>query len=118
MLITESRLEKIVTNYLDDIYVPDYGWVNSDFYQKEIERFGDLIFYVEDIESYYYYGNNSNSLSNDITFEGYELPLLEIYPHIAERLTMMFGDIWEPIFKKWFEEHTGLNVVQLTTDKI
>ena len=30
----------------------------------------------------------------------------------------VFGNIWKPIFKKWFEENTGLEVTQLTTDYI
>jgi hypothetical protein len=37
---------------------------------------------------------------------------------MAKKLDSTFGDIWKPIFKKWFEDNTGLEVAQFTTDYI
>jgi hypothetical protein len=128
VLITESRLESLIIDYLNDSYYPDYGWKGnskSDIgYQDEVDKWGDIVFFVDDQESYIYYGCNANAGPEDEFFAGYghlhnyECPLLSIYPYMSQRLDSAFGDIWKPIFKKWFEEHTGLEVAQLTTDYI
>lgn len=127
VVITESRLEKVVTDYLDDLYYPDYGWKGvsqpGSSYQDEVDRWGDIVFFVDDVDSYVYYGCNAGS-ENDRAFDGYgrlhnyKCPLLELNPHTAKRLDSIFGDIWRPIFQKWFKEHTGLEVAQFTTDYI
>jgi hypothetical protein len=124
IIITESRLEKVVTDYLDDIYVPDYGWSYPYVYQKDVNQYGDLVFFIDDKDSYIYYGCNANAGPEDEFFAGYghlhnyKCPLLSVYPVVAQRLDSTFGDIWKPIFKKWFEKNTGLEVAQLTTDNI
>lgn len=121
VVITESRLEKVVSDWLDDKYYPDYGW--NDNYQEDVDRWGDLVFFIDDRDSYVYYGCNAGS-ENDKMFNtyghlrNYKCPLLSIYPRVSKRLDSIFGDIWKPIFQKWFEEHTGLEVAQLTTDNI
>jgi hypothetical protein len=128
VVITESRLEKVITDYLDDFYYPNYGWKGnsrSDIgYQDEVDKWGDIVFFVDDQESYIYYGCNANAGPEDEFFAGYghlhnyECPLLSIYPYMAKKLDSTFGDIWKPIFKKWFEDNTGLEVAQFTTDYI
>ena len=124
IIITESRLEKVVTDYLDDIYVPDYGWSYPYVYQKDVNQYGDLVFFIDDKDSYIYYGCNANAGPEDEFFAGYghlhnyKCPLLSVYPVVAQRLDSTFGDIWKPIFKKWFEKNTGLEVTQLTTNYI
>ena len=124
VLITESRLESLIIDYLNDSYYPDYGWANPDVYQKDVKQYGDVLFFVDDRESYIYYGCNANAGPEDEFFAGYghlhnyKCPLLSVYPVVAQRLDSTFGEIWKPIFKKWFEEHTGLEVAQLTTDYI
>jgi hypothetical protein len=35
---------------------------------------------------------------------------------VGRKLTSLFGDLWKPIFKQWFEENTGLEVKQITDD--
>jgi hypothetical protein len=128
VLITESRLESLIIDYLNDSYYPDYGWKGnskSDIgYQDEVDKWGDIVFFVDDRESYVYYGCNANAGPEDEFFAGYghlhnyECPLLSIYPYMSQRLDSTFGDIWKPIFKKWFENNTGLEVAQFTTDYI
>ena len=123
VLITENRLEKLVTDYLDDLYQPDYGWSYPDVYQVGVKHYGDLVFFINDQDSYVYYGCNAGN-ENDRMFDAYghlhhyNCPLLSVYPRVSERLDSVFGNIWKPIFKKWFEENTGLEVTQLTTDYI
>ena len=128
VVITESRLESLIIDYLNDSYYPDYGWKGnskSDIgYQDEVNKWGDIVFFVDDQESYIYYGCNANAGPEDEFFAGYghlhnyECPLLSIYPYMSQRLDSAFGDIWKPIFKKWFEDNTGLEVTQLTTNFI
>ena len=128
VLITESRLKSLIIDYLNDSYYPDYGWKGnskSDIgYQDEVNKWGDIVFFVDDQESYIYYGCNANAGPEDEFFAGYghlhnyECPLLSIYPYMSQRLDSAFGDIWKPIFKKWFEDNTGLEVTQLTTNFI
>ena len=43
---------------------------------------------------------------------------LIVWDRAAGPLTDWFGDMWKPIFKKWFEENTGLTVNQITDDYI
>jgi len=123
VVITENRLEKVVTDYLDDMFYPDYGWEDEEYYRGELKINNELNFYIDDIDSYIYYGCNSGE-KNDKNFEPsgkleyYKCPLLSIYPYMAQRLDSVFGDIWKPIFKKWFEDNTGLEVTQFTTDYI
>jgi hypothetical protein len=124
VLITESRLEKVITDYLDDLYQPDNGWSYPDVYQVGVKHYGDLVFFIDDKDSYIYYGCNANAGPEDEFFAGYghlhnyKCPLLSVYPVVAQRLDSIFGDIWKPIFKKWFEKNTGLEVTQLTTNYI
>jgi hypothetical protein len=126
MIITENRLEKAIIKWLDDEYYPDYGWYENDragTYQDDVDKFGDVIFFIDDDESYTYYGCNANNrygnlFGDDGYLSKYECPLLSIGPKVSQSLTSVFGDIWKPIFQKWFEEHTGLQVKQFTDDNI
>jgi hypothetical protein len=126
-IITESRLEKAIMEYLDKEFIPDYGWYENTrtagTYQDDVDRWGDLVFFINDIDSYIYYGCNAGD-ENDKLFAGYgklneyKCPLLSIHPAVSQQLSDYFGDMWKPIFKKWFEENTGLPVSQLTDDYI
>ncbi len=121
-IITESKLESAIISYLDENFYPDYGW--QDNYQEMIDKWGDLVFYINDVDSYIYYGCNANGGPEDEFFASYghlntyKCPLLSIYPAVSQQLNSYFGGIWKPIFKKWFEENTGLTVNQITDDYI
>ena len=123
-IITESKLESAIINYLDKNFYPDYSWANPDVYQKDVEKYGNVDFFINDQDSYIYYGCNANGGPEDEFFasygnlNNYKCPLLLIYPKVSEQLNSYFGDIWKPIFKKWFEENTGLTVNQITDDYI
>jgi hypothetical protein len=128
VVITESRLESLIIDYLNDSYYPDYGWKGnskSDIgYQDEVDKWGDVLFFVDDRESYIYYGCNANAGPEDEFFAGYghlhnyKCPLLLIYPRVGQELTSLFGNRWLSVFKEWFEEKTGLEVAQITDDYI
>ena len=124
LIISENRVNQIIRKYLDDFFYPDYGWANPDVYQKDVKQYGDLLFFINDRDSYIYYGCNANAGPGDEFFAGYghlhnyKCPLLSIYPGVSEKLTSLFSDRWLPVFKEWFEENTGLEVAQITNDYI
>lgn len=124
-IITESKLESAIISYLDDNFYPDYGWNENTHgsYQQDVDKWGDLVFFINDEDSYIYYGCNAGE-GDDMKFASYgslyhyKCPLLSISPKVSKQLNDWFGDMWKPIFKKWFEGNTGLTVSQLTDDYI
>jgi hypothetical protein len=127
VIITENRIDKVIRKYLDDTYYPDYGWnenTRHGSYQEDVDKYGDLVFFINDVDSYIYYGCNANAGPEDEFFAGYghlhnyKCPLLLIYPRVGGELTSLFGNRWKPVFKEWFEENTGLEVAQITDDYI
>jgi hypothetical protein len=127
VIISENRIDKVIRKYLDDTYYPDYGWnenTRHGSYQEDVDRYGDLVFFINDVDSYIYYGCNANAGPEDEFFAGYghlhnyKCPLLLIYPRVGQELTSLFGDKWKPVFKEWFEEKSGLHVAQITDDYI
>ena len=126
-IISENRIDKVIRKYLDDTYYPDYGWnenTRHGSYQEDVDRYGDLVFFINDVDSYIYYGCNANAGPEDEFFAGYghlhnyKCPLLLIYPRVGQELTSLFGNKWKPVFKEWFEEKSGLHVAQITDDYI
>jgi hypothetical protein len=127
VIISENRIDKVIRKYLDDTYYPDYGWnenTRHGSYQEDVDRYGDLVFFINDQDSYIYYGCNANGGPEDEFFAGYghlnhyKCPLLSIYPRVGQELTSLFGNKWKPVFKEWFEEKSGLHVTQITDDYI
>jgi len=95
--IPKDKFENIIITYLDRDVEPDYSWGPElhDFYREDIDKYGSYDFMVNDIASYSYFGNDKQLL---------------IEPHLYERLTNLFGELWIPIFKRWFEYNSGLEV--------
>jgi len=127
VIITENRIDKVIRKYLDDTYYPDYGWnenTRHGSYQEDVDRYGDLVFFINDVDSYIYYGCNANAGPEDEFFAGYghlhnyKCPLLLVYPTIGQELKSLFGNKWKSVFKEWFEEKSGLHVAQITDDYI
>jgi|688.fasta_scaffold732691_2 hypothetical protein len=125
IVITENKVDNLIRKWLDSEYTPDYGWHEnnrSGTYQDDVDKWGDLVFFINDVDSYIYYGCNANAGPEDEYFAGYgplhdyDCPLLHIYPVVGRKLTSLFGNLWKPIFKQWFEENTGLEVKQITDD--
>lgn len=127
VILTENRVNQLIRKYLDETFTPDYGWGNNlrhGSYQDDVDRYGDVVFFINDADSYIYFGCNANAGPEDEYFAGYghlhnyECPLLSVYPHQSETLTSLFGNKWLPVFKEWFEENTKLEVTQITNDYI
>ena len=124
IIISENRVNQIIRKYLDETFYPDHGWAYPDVYQRDVDKYGDVVFFINDLDSYIYYGCNANGGPEDEFFAPYghlhnrKCPLLSIYPRVSEKLTSLFGDKWKSVFKEWFEENTGLEVVQITDDYI
>jgi hypothetical protein len=124
IIISENRVNQIIRKYLDETFYPDHGWGNPDDYQQDVDKFGDLVFFINDVDSYIYYGCNANAGPEDEFFAGYghlhnyKCPLLSVYPRVSEQLTSLFGEKWLPVFKEWFEENSGLKVAQITNNYI
>jgi hypothetical protein len=127
IIISENRVNQIIRKYLDETFYPDYGWnenTRHGSYQEDVDRYGDVVFFINDVDSYIYYGCNANAGPEDEFFAGYghlhnyKCPLLLIYPRVGQELTSLFGDKWKPVFKEWFEEKSGLHVAQITDDYI
>ena len=124
VIISENRVNQIIRKYLDENFYPDYGWSYPDVYQKDVKQYGDVNFFINDRDSYIYYGCNAGAGPEDEFFAGYghlnhyKCPLLSIYPRVSEELTSLFGNKWKSVFKEWFEEKSGLHVAQITDDYI
>jgi hypothetical protein len=96
-----QSLDNIIYDFLEEEYYPDYNWGPElfDFYREDVEKYGSVNFYINDNEEYTYYDDGT----------------LEIMRNISERLDSWFNDSWKPVFKKWFEEHSGLEVKRIVT---
>jgi hypothetical protein len=102
--IPESKINQIIYDYIKGKYYPDYNWGPElhDFYRKDVENHGFYAFDIDDQEAYTYYGDEwgKPEVNNRLVIEKW----------IVEELTSIFGDLWIPIFIKWFEDNSGLKV--------
>lgn len=109
-LISESKLNSLIYKYLTDNFYPDYNWGPDlyDFYKKETERYGYVDFLIDDVSSYLYLLNEN---------EKWQIPpkSLVIRSAFANKLNDLFGEFWKPVFIKWFEDNSGLDVEHLKT---
>lgn len=103
VVITESRLDKVITDYLNDSFYPDYNWGPElhDFYRKDVKKHGGYEFEINDVVAYSYYNDDEYTKA------------LIIEEWLVDKLSTLFGNFWQPIFKKWFEENSGLKVKQM-----
>lgn len=97
-IISESRLEDFIYEYLTSNYYPDYNWGpdSHNFFSKEVDLHGFYEFEIDGQRAYYYRGDGMNKLY--------------VSPWIGDKLDNLFGDRWNQIFIKWFEDNSGLPV--------
>jgi len=107
-IITESKHEEVILNYLNKAVHPDYDWGPElhKFYRDEVTVWGVHDFYINDVVGYSYVGNYYRKDSE-------YLYLLLIQPWLFGQLTSLFGSRWKPIFKEWFEKNSGLEVREM-----
>lgn len=104
-VISESRFDDFIYEYLTKNYHPDYGWGPElhDFYREDLAKHEYFDFLIKDISAYEYY------LTSDA--EGLvPAKTLLVQPWLQKVLSELFGYLWEPVFVKWFEDNTGLEV--------
>ena len=106
-IITESKLNSAIYEYLSENYYPDYNWDTPEEYEKYLNRWGTYVFEVDDVKSYLYV---KHVKEDDILNKPNSLI---VYSHMSDDLTNWFGDFWKPVFVKWFEDNTRLKVDHL-----
>lgn len=100
VVITESRANDVILKYLDQHIEPDYSWGPElhEFYRDDVKRHGYYDFVINDNLAYSYWNHDIDG------------NILEVMPWVYEQLDGLFGDLWEPIFIKWFEKNSGLPI--------
>jgi hypothetical protein len=104
--LPKESLIKIITTYLDREVEPDYSWGPElyDFHREDVRRYGSFDFQINDKVSYSYGGENRFECQY----------CLYIEDHLSDQLTNLFGNLWIPIFKEWFEMGSGLEVTEMS----
>lgn len=101
-----KNLDEFIYQYLTDNLHPDYNWGPElhDFYREDVKKYGIYEFSINDKYRYAYLGE----------WDGYDyLYTLVISKWANKELTSLFGDKWIPVFKKWFEYNSGLEVREI-----
>lgn len=109
--LNDEEINDFIYQYLTEGFYPDYNWGPElhDFYRKEIEQYGIYDFLINDAPAYAYLGE----------WDGYDyLYTLSITKWVINELTTIFGDKWIPVFKKWFEDNSGLEVREMDMKNI
>jgi hypothetical protein len=120
-IITESRLNDTIIEYLNNIYdVSDINWTNPYDYDDETDEEGENPNIIE-----FYRGDYEGTYDSDYVFMWYapehfpgpeniswfeDAPILEIHENEGETLNAYFGDKWHEPFKRWFEENFELPI--------
>ena len=130
VIITESKLEKVIYDFMDELFAAEngnteihkleslsaseelnepiegaYEFVNDDYYEHDQE-------YLFSWTGKEYYENHQRQSFGARLVN--EAPIVEIldYERI-KNLDSYFGDIWKPVFKKWFENKVNLPIKTL-----
>jgi hypothetical protein len=102
-IITESRLENIILEFLNSNFVPYDGW-DPEGYRKELQNSTEIFLFLDNLDTdesmWYNRGGKSKK----------RYPVIVIPHEKYKTLTNLFGEYWKPIFIKWFEENTKLPV--------
>jgi hypothetical protein len=98
-LLGYKNVDQYIYQYLSDKFDPDYGWEDNDFYKNQVRKFGSYLFTINNYESYEYITYSDGGKK------------LDIKTWLYNELDELFEDYdWKSIFKKWFEDNTGLKV--------
>ena len=125
-LITESKLDDVIYNYIDELFVAENG--STEIHKLEsINQDGENIEDVYDIvnDDYYdddnggdylftwagkkYYENHAHQSFGARLVD--EAPIVEINDGGKVRnLDSYFGNLWKPVFIKWFKDKVNLPI--------
>jgi hypothetical protein len=120
-IITESRMNKIITDYFDEIFnLAEINWTHPLVEDEFSEEYEDTL------RTLFYYGSE---FDDDVVFRYYdkgyfregsrgdmESPILFIEGEPGFNLNGYFGDNWHEPFKLWFRENFGLNIKTIDTE--
>jgi len=127
-LITESKLEQVIYDYIDKLFAAENGKteihkLNSiDEDGKDIDGAYDFVnddYYDDDNQDYlfswtgkeYYENHQSQSFGTRLVNEA---PIVEILDkNKVMTLNSIFSEMWEPIFDKWFQDKVNLPIKTL-----
>ena len=131
-LITESKLEQGIYDYLDELFSAENG--NMEIHKlKSIDEDGNEIDGAYDlVNDDYYDGDNQDYLFSWTDKKYYELltpnyitqreldslikktPIVEMHDkNKVMMLNSIFGEMWKPIFNKWFQDKVNLPIKTL-----
>jgi hypothetical protein len=114
-IISEQQNERfldLIFSYLDSNLTPFLGWESSRKYKEDLLVDDEIFFHIvesdgsgEDAHMWYSLHTNPHA-----TVPKEVSPLITLPSVQYNSLDGFFGDFWKPIFKKWFEENTGLRL--------
>jgi len=119
---TIDKKDNEIISYLDKTLTPLDGWEKTKTYKKDLKKNGHELFLTfienegdEGFDDHLWYVLHtcphlgSGFVGKDITKE--ISPLVVMPDKNWRSLNRKFtGNIWKPVFIKWFEKHTGLDV--------
>ena len=116
-LITEDqkdRLNNSIIQWFENNLTPFHGWDDKRRLKKIVQSEGEVFFFLTDSEGdgedvHLWYSTCKNPNVDNLLLKG-KCPLVTIPTEKMNSLMGYFGDLWIPLFKKWFENHTGLPV--------
>jgi hypothetical protein len=93
-VITESRIEEAVTDYLDELFdIENLHWTHGDYSDLDTcFKWYDCDYFIE--------GSYGRKIC----------PMISIEPEYIRVLNGYFGNLWHEPFKRWFSLHFDLPV--------
>lgn len=106
-IITENRLESFIESEFDRDLTPVGGWWSHSKIEKYLRRFSEImpIYYDKD-----FYTDSSDNDSTQFMNYRKKSKIVELEEEMWFKYMGMFGDMWKPVFLKWFEQHSGLPI--------
>jgi hypothetical protein len=130
VIITESKLDDVIYNYIDELFTAENGnneihklesLSASDELNKPIEGAYEFVnddYYEHDQEYLFtwtgkkYYENHAHQSFGARLID--EAPIVEINDDNKVRnLDSYFGNLWRPVFIKWFQDKVNLPIKTL-----
>ena len=128
VIITESKLDEVIYNYIDELFAAENG--STEIHKLEsINQDGENIEDVYDIVNDDYYDDNGGDYlftwAGKKYYENHahqsfgrrlvdEAPIVEINDGGKVRnLDSYFGNLWKPVFIKWFKDKVNLPIKTL-----
>jgi hypothetical protein len=129
VIITESKLDEVIYNYIDELFAAENG--STEIHKLEsINQDGENIEDVYDIVNDDYYDDNNGgdylfTWAGKKYYENHahqsfgrrlvdEAPIVEINDGGKVRnLDSYFGNLWKPVFIKWFKDKVNLPIKTL-----